>query len=263
MALGIGAAIFGGSLASGLLGKKSADKQAKISRQQFAQTRSDLEPYRTAGVNALNQYQDQLGGYNQNLPQYTDPTNLPEYNSLGGFNFDLEGDPGYQFALSEAMNQTNRAQAGLGNFNSGNRLAALNDRAAGVASQYANDAFNRQFQQSQANYGRNLTDFGIASGQEQDLYNRNLTGFGIASGQEQDLYGRNQNYLNQLQGLTGSGQNAAAQTGAFGAQAAGQQIGAERFGAGSINNALQGGMSNYYGNQQFNTMMDRMYPPKV
>jgi len=280
--------IAGGSLSSGVLGAQSADKQSSLSQGQYDQTRSDLGPYREAGVNALNQYTNQLGGYNTALPQYnaasynpttqlpsyTDNTNLPQYNTTGDFNFDLQSDPGYQFALDEAMKQANRGQASIGGFNSGNRLAELTDRATGVASQYANDAFGRQLASSQENYGRNLTDFGIAQGQEQDLYGRGLTSFGIAQGQEQDLYnrnltdygirqdqaltgyniasgqesnlyGRNQNYLNQLSNLAGAGQNAAVQTGGFGTQNTSNQINAEQFGTNSLNNAIQGGMSNY------------------
>ncbi len=280
--------IVGSSLSSAYLGDKSADKQSDLSQGQYDQTRSDLGPYREAGVNALNQYTNQLGGYNTALPQYnaanynpttqlpsyTDNTNLPQYNTTGDFNFDLQSDPGYQFALDEAMKQANRGQASIGGFNSGNRLAELTDRATGVASQYANDAFGRQLASSQENYGRNLTDFGISQGQEQDLYGRNLTSFGIAqeqekdlynrnltdygvrqdqaltdyniaSGQESDLYGRNQNYLNQLSNLAGSGQNAAVQTGGFGAQNTSNQINAEQFGTNSLNNAVQGGISNY------------------
>jgi len=264
--------IVGSSLSSAYLGDQSADRQADLSQGQYDQTRSDLAPYREAGVNALNQYTNQLGGYNTTLPQYnntsqlptyTDNTNLPQYNTTGSFNFDLQSDPGYQFALDEAMKQANRGQASIGGFNSGNRLAELTDRATGVASQYANDAFGRQLASSQENYGRNLTDFGIAQGQEQDLYgrgltsfgisrdlesdqyNRNLTDFNIASGQESDLYGRNQNYLNQLSNLAGAGQNAAVQTGGFGAQNTSNQINAEQFGTNSLNNAIQGGMSNY------------------
>jgi len=307
--------IVGSSLSSAYLGDKSADKQSALSQGQYDQTRSDLGPYREAGVNALNQYTNQLGGYNTTLPQYnaasynpttnlpqynntsqlpsyTDNTNLPQYNTTGDFNFDLQSDPGYQFALDEAMKQANRGQASIGGFNSGNRLAELTDRATGVASQYANDAFGRQLASSQENYGRNLTDFGIAQGQEQDLYGRGLTSFGInrdlesdqysrdltsfgiaqgqeqdlynrnltdygirqdqaltgyniASGQESDLYGRNQNYLNQLSNLAGAGQNAAVQTGGFGAQNTSNQINAEQFGTNSLNNAIQGGMSNY------------------
>ena len=231
------------SLVSGFLGKKSGDKQAGISQAQYDQTRKDLEPYRAAGTNALSTYQDQIGGYNQNLPQY----GAADYTPGGEFNFDLQADQGFNFARDQAMQATTRQHAAQGGFNSGNVLTALSDRATGMASQYADQAFNRQMGQSRENFGRGLTDYGIRQDRAAQDYN-------IASGQERDLYGRDQNYLNRLQNLAGSGQSAAVQTGGFGAQNVGAQIGAEQFGTGSINNAIQGGMSNYlignYLNQQ-------------
>lgn len=298
MGIGIGGAMFGGSLFSGYQGKRTADKSRRSANKQYRQTRADLEPYREAGSNALNAYTDRLGinpgftplgydewsaqnpagGYervsnedgfsgnvwNPNLnpggqagyqnylkanpateagqgPSYN--TDLPQYQAAdyqrgGDFDFNLQADPGYQFALQEAMNQANRGMASQGGFNSGNRLAALTDRAAGVASQYANDAFNRQFATSKENFGRGLTDYGIRDERAKNAFN-------VASGQEKDLYGREQNYLTRLGNLAGSGQNAAAQMGAFGAQNVANQTQANMFGANSMNNAVQGGISNY------------------
>lgn len=223
-----------GPLISGFLGKKSGDKQSGISEKQYQQTRSDLEPWREAGTNALSTYQDQIGGYNAMLPQY----NAAEYTPGGEFNFSMENDVGAQYGIDQALKGVTRQHAAQGGFNSGNVLAALNDRAIGESNRYANDAFNRQMGQSRENYGRGLTDYGIRDA-------RSLQDYNIASGQEKDLYGRDQNYLNRLQNLSGSGQNAAAQMGGFGAQNVGNQINAEQYGTGSINNAIQGGMSNY------------------
>jgi hypothetical protein len=103
---------------------------------------------------------------------------------------------------------------------------------------------------SRENYNRGLTDYGIRD-------ERSLRDFNIASGQERDLYGREQNYLNRLNNLAQSGQNAAGQTASAGFQNVGNQIAANNFGANSINNAVQGGISNYLiGNalQQPNTV---------
>ena len=238
----VGSAIVGSSLVSGYMGKKSADKQGDISQAQYNQTRKDLKPWRTAGANALNQYEDQIGGYNANLPQY----NQAEYNPGGEFNFNLEADPGFNFARDEALKATSRQHAAQGGMNSGNILAALNDRATGVASQYANDAYNRQMGTSRENYGRGLTDYGIRDDRANQLFN-------VASSQEKDLYGRDQNYLNRLQDLSGTGLNAATQTGNAGNVNTGNQIAANQFGTGSINNAIQGGMGNYLTHDYLNS----------
>ena len=231
--MGLGLAMLGGSLISGLLGKKSADKQSGISQAQYNQTRNDLAPYRDAGTNALSQYQEGIGGYNQDLPQY---------NSPGQFQFNPQEDEGFLAARQSGLQAVERNMNQQGNQNSGNILAALNQKGMEFGYNNYNDMFNRQLGESNTNYDRNLRDFGIASGQEQDLY------------------GRNQNYLGQLGGLANSGQNAANFTGQMGGQNAMNQMNASQFGAGSINNAIQGGLSNYYGNQQFNTLMDKAYP---
>lgn len=142
------------------------------------------------------------------------------------FEFNLEADPGYQFARDEAIRATNREMAGAGKYGSGNRLAAIADRVTGMASQYAGQAFGRQAGEYGVNYARGG-----------------------------DIYGRRQDYLNRLSGLTGTGQTATAQSGAAGANMASaigniQMANAAQQGSaaankyGSYNQAIQGGVSN-------------------
>ena len=259
------------------------------------------------GSNFLSQSPSSVGIYDafeggQLPPEYTS-TDLPpefidtvgpppEYQGTGDFVFNLEDDPGYQFARAEAERAVNRGQAGMGGFNSGNRLAELGDRIAGLASTYANDAFNRQFSTSRENYGRNLTDYNVNADRNRDLYGRNLTQFGLDTdrnreiynrnltdfgmnrdrdntiynrrltehgldvSRNQDIYGRDQNYLNRLQALSGVGQTSAAQTGQLGANVASDignylmtnaanQGNAANIRNQGLNNAVQGGISNY------------------
>lgn len=232
--------IGGGSLASGYLGGEAAKESGRISAEatdrslaesarQFDIGRADLAPYRQAGVNALAQYQGQLAP-----PGATQP----EFQGGQRFNFDLESDPGYRFAVGEAERGVNRTAATMGKLGSGNRLAAVGDRITGVASQYANDAYNRQYGQNRENYGRGLTEFGL------DV------------GRESDIYGRGQNYLNRLSGLAGVGQTATGQSGAAGSNYANSvsnilsanaanQANAANTRYGGINNAIQGGIGNY------------------
>ena len=272
--MGLGLAILGGSVISGLLGssstKSAANQQAQASaqaveeqRRQFDINQANQQPFLDAGTNALSQLQSGIGQFNQNLPQFGNQEALPQFGNQDQFNFDLESDPGFIFARDEALKATNRAQASQGGFNSGNRLAALNDRAVGVASQFANDAFNRQLGQSNTNFGRDLTRFGIDSDRNNQTFNRALTRFGIDRDRESDLFGRQQNFLNRLSAISGVGQSAANQVGGAGAQSAANigniltnsatnqgNFGIQ--GANALNNAIQGGTSNFLLSQALN-----------
>ena len=309
------AIIAGGAIGSALLGNKGAKETAKASRdatkiataeqrRQFDLTRSDTANWRFAGKNALRELYsnvDSTGDVATRLPlfssaRYKLPSEFnsdhfeyasaaPSYESEGQFNFDLQADPGYNFAINQAADAVNRRSAASGQRLSGNVLAELNDRATGVASQYANDAFNRQLSQSntnydrtlrdygvdyqreqdmygrarsedELNYGRDLNDYNLAYQRKQDQYQRGLTDFNIDYQREADIYGRGQQRLNWLSTIAGYGSNAnalSAQSGSNMANAIGnaQMANAQNQGNaaamryGAWNNALQGGISNY------------------
>lgn len=262
----VGGAIVGGSLISGYLGSEAAGEQADASREgtaasiaeqrrQFDLTREDTAPYREAGVNALRTLEGELQRPGDTLPRYSYGGEQPEFAGGDRFQFDLEGDPGYQFARDEAIKETNRQMAAGGKYGSGNRLAEIADRVTGVASQYADQAFRRQLAASGENYGRGVQEYGFDVNREAGEYGRGLTSYGLESQREQDLYGREQNYLNRLAAMSGTGQTAVGQSGAAGsnmanaigninmANAAAQgNAAANRYGA--YNSAIQGGMSN-------------------
>lgn len=287
----VATAIVGGSVVSGYFGNEAAGEQADASRdaaristaeqaRQFDLQREDTAPYREAGVNALNTMTGALqgGDYTPGQFQYSGqmPTGepLPEFAGGNRFNFNLEGDQGYQFARDEAIKAANREGAGSGKYGSGNRLAEIADRVTGIASQYADQAFNRQLTGSRENYGRDVSEYGLNYGRAQDMYGRDvsreatdysraLTGYGLDYQRDQDMYGQHQNYLNRLSAISGLGQTAVGQSAASGsnmanavaninqANAAGQANAANtRYGA--YNNAVQGGISNYmlYNNLQ-------------
>lgn len=264
--MGVGAAIVGGSIISEVMGSEAAGKQSRASeraseesiaeqRRQFDLQREDTAPYREAGVNALTKLAGE-GRYGEPLPEYAYSGNVPQFQGGDRFQFDLESDPGYQFARDEAIKATNRQMAAGGRYGSGNRLAEIADRVTGVASQYANQAFGRQLATSGENYGRDVGEYGMERAREGDIYGRGLTQYGLDYQRGQDLYGREQNYLNRLAGIAGVGQTAVGQSGAAGsnmanaigninmanAQAQGQAAGT-RYGA--ANQAIQGGTSNY------------------
>ena len=295
------AAILGGSLASGYFSDQAADRIIDLQRDQFEQTREDFAPYREAGYQALSDYQNALGDYNTDLPEfnvspdaqlpgysstgqqlgYQNNAPLPEYDSQGQFEFNLEADPGYRFAVQEGTQAAERAAAARGMNNSGNILAEISDRVTGIASQYAPQAFQRQLATSQENYGRGVTDYGIERDRADTQYNRGVTDYGILSGintenynrnvqdfglntglaqmaygrdrdrynvdvgRENELYNRNQNRLSQLGGLINTGSGATANVANAGQNATNAIGGAISDRYTGLNNAVQGGLSNY------------------
>jgi len=275
--MGLGLAMLGGSLISGILGKSSTDKASSAAsaasaasiaeqKRQFDINQANQAPFLEAGTNALSQLEAGIGQSPSNIPQFGAQQALPQFGNQDQFNFNLEADPGYNFAKNEATNAVNAAQASQGGFNSGNRLAALGDRIAGISSQFANDAFNRQKSQSDTNFGRDVQRFGFDRDRNQQQYGRNLTQFGLDSDREGQLYGRDQTRLNRLSSLAGVGQTSANQQGTMGANLASNigntltqtaatqgQLGMQ--GANAINSAVQGGMSNYILNNALNKPM--------
>jgi hypothetical protein len=107
------------SIAGGVIGSKGAKDAGKASAagmergasylQDFGQTlRSDFEPYVASGRNALAQLEDPNA---------------------------FRASPGYAFARGEALDAVKTQANSLGRLVSGNTLAALEDRATGLADQ--------------------------------------------------------------------------------------------------------------------------------
>ena len=222
----------------------------------------------------------QFQGGQQPIPQYSNNSEaLPQFQNDSNFEFDLEADAGYNFARDEAIKSASRTAAGQGGYNSGNRLAEISDRVTGVASQYADQAYNRQLSTSQENFGRdvnrygmdtnrnntnysrNLTDYGVEKDANATQYNRDLTEYGLDVSRNTDMYGRDQTYLNRLAAMSGMGQTAVNNTGVVGANSANNissylqnngtsQANAAYLQANGNNNAVQGGIENWLTYQQ-------------
>ena len=241
-----------------------------------------FDPYAQAGQNALATYEagigEQMPMYGEfnpqsGLPVYSPTAGMPEYENQGRFNFNLENDPVYQFSRDEALRAATRQANATGSGNSGNVLAELTRRAAGEASRYQNEAFNRQLAGSQENFGRGVTEYGIDADRNREMYNRGVTDYGLDTNRantlydrelgkysadvarNQDMYGRNQNYLERLRGLSNTGMQAATNQAGNdiwwgGARAANfQGVGvpvntSNQYVAESINNAAQGYLQN-------------------
>ena len=176
----------------------------------------------------------------------------PEFNAGEEFKFNLEADKGYQFARDEAIRSANRALASQGMRNSGNRLAEISDRVTGLASTYANDAYNRQLGAYNTNYGRRRDIYGA----DVDKYNRALGRYQLGVARNQDMYGRSQDRLNRLSAMAGVGQSTANALGNMGYNTSSSisnawnnnainQSNAAMIKANSLNNAVQGGIENY------------------
>ena len=295
----------------------ATDASIDQQNQQYETTRQDNMPFMNSGYNAMNALNTRLGlaqvsqngsqnqfqsagggqagggqgapgmydsfqGSQEALPQYSNNSEaLPQFQNNSNFEFDLEADAGYNFAKEEAVRSASRAAAGQGGYNSGNRLAAISDRVTGVASQYADQSYNRQLSTSQENFGRdvnrygmdttrnntnysrNLTDYGVAKESNDTQYNRDLTEYGLGVSRNTDMYGRDQDYLNRLASMAGMGQTSVSNTGVTGANAANNigaymnnnasnQANAAYTNASGNNNAIQGGLSNWLTYQNMN-----------
>lgn len=129
------AEIWGAALITAGAGAYAADQQgdaadaaarggreaAQLSREQYEQMRRDQIPYMQAGTRALAQL-DQL-----NSGDYSSFTESPDY----------------QFTRSEAIKGLDRSAAQRGTQYSGGQLAALADRAGGIANMAYGDYYNR------------------------------------------------------------------------------------------------------------------------
>lgn len=164
--------------------KSAANRAAATQRDQYAQTRGDLAPYRQAGSTALGQLSD-LYGLNGADARTSAMSNFYE-------------DPGAAYARSRTIDAVQSSNAAKGLGLSGATIAGLGDR----------------------------------------LLNQTL--------------GNYNTYLGRLQDLTNVGQNAAAQTGNFGANAASNIANAQL----SAGNATAGGYIN--GANSFNNLLGNL-----
>lgn len=224
--LGVGAAILGGSVVSGLLGSRAASKQAAATshaadvatveqRRQFDLTRQDTAPWREKGVEALNFLS----------PITQQP--MDEF-QLGEF----EASPGYQFRTEEGQKGVENYLSARGMARSGRGIKEIERFRQGTAADEYTNFFNRQltqYQQKQADKQNYLANLMNVAGLGQSATN-------TAVGAGQQTASNIGNYAMQA----GAGQ----------AQAYGTQYGA-------LNNAIQGGLSNYLAYQQQQNMMNQ------
>ncbi len=121
------------------------------------------------------------------------------------------------------------------------------------------------------NYGRGVRDYNILADRSNQMYGRGLSEYALEADRNRDMYGRGQNYLSRLQGLGDMGAQSATGLsniyGALGPSLAGvwqrtgdAKMANNQFRASSINNAIQGYLSNSLLNDYINPGYTRGNP---
>ncbi|MBN3848143.1 hypothetical protein G3N58_15080 [Paraburkholderia sp. Ac-20342] len=269
---GIGSAVIGGNASKSAANTQAdaATQAAQLQEQQYDQTRSDLEPYRELGSNAINPLLQALG--------YT--SSMPAAPSQAVFAAAAKGDTSAQAQISnwyQAYNATPMNSDGTPAWrvDPNNPLQQKFSYAAFTAPTAAQAAATPGYQftldqglkasQNSASArglgasgaaikGAETFATGLADSTYGDTFNRALAGYTAnrnnALGNFTTNYGVAADNANRLLGLVNTGENAATQTGVLGAQSAnsiGNSLtsGAAAQAAGTVGaaNAATGGIS--------------------
>ena len=121
----------------------AAEKASQIQKDMFEQVRGDLNPYRTAGSNALAQLMGGMGQDGQFMKTYSGQ--------------DIYDDPSYQFRVNQGNNAIQGGAAAQGGLLSGATLKALQNYGQESASQEYQNAYNR-FNADQTNQYNRLSN---------------------------------------------------------------------------------------------------------
>jgi hypothetical protein len=122
--IGAGASVYGASRQASAAKsaanaqQRATDQTLQLQRDQYNQTRADQEPWRQAGVGALN--------------------------ALANPNANFQASPDYQFRMSAGLEGVTQNRAVSGLLNSGSALRGLNDYAQNTASNEFGNWWNRQ-----------------------------------------------------------------------------------------------------------------------
>ena len=233
-----------------------AQRQLDFQREAYQKQLELQEPWRAAGVNALNRIEarefDVPGAFQATtgLPgEFRAQTGLPgEFKATtpmaGEFTgqVNMMADPGYQFRLSEGLKALDRQAAARGGLISGAALKGAQRYGQDYASGEYQNAYNRaltEYQsrvaQSQLGYGREMDAYNAALqrsqlgyGREMDKYRTDLERSQIGYGRELDAYNaamqRSTAGYNRLASLAGLGQTSVGQLGSA-ASAYGSNVG--------------------------------------
>jgi hypothetical protein len=264
--VGAASSIYGANKAA-----SSAKDAANAQKQQFEQTRADLSPYFTPGQeafgNALQLAKDNPFGsgpdYIGQAADYFDQAGnwarrAGDYVNVAGENVpgqmtqqQLEATPGYQFTLDQGLKATQSAMAARGLGVSGAALKGAAAYATGLADKTYQDQFNIQ----QQRFGDFLTLATGASNAGTGLTNAGANNLNLNTARQGNLT----NEFNRYNSLATIGENAAAQSGAQGTQAAANQGNylnqaglATAAGVQGVNSAITGAANNYLAYDAYN-----------
>lgn len=218
---GIGTSLYGSNKASKAAKSAAqtqaaaADRATEVQKEMYDQTRSDFDPFRKTGTNALGRlvgfnpqsYQGSQFSYNgSSNPSYASQQYQPSQ-------FNFEESPSYQFRKEQGMDGIQSQAAAGGGLLSGATLKALNQYNSNLASQEYDNAFNQYQTDENRNFNRYLNQEQLNSGQHQQAFNN-------WQSQDNNAYSRyttdQNNKYQRLFDLVGMGQNAAAQQGQAG-----------------------------------------------
>lgn len=150
----VAAAIVGGAVigtvGANMAAKKGSDAAGAatdVQNQQYWQTRADQEPWRQAGIGALDQINAGMG-------------------EGGDFNrsftlSDFQKDPGYDFRLNQGLDAVQGSRAARGSMMSGATLKALSDYGSNYASSEFGKAYDRFNNDRTQRFNRLATVAGI------------------------------------------------------------------------------------------------------
>lgn len=151
----IGAAIGGiGSIIGGAMQSRAASRAA-------SRNTALANEYRDLGLGYLDQGTERAGGYLEQVRDQWAPHGAMYNNAmgLGGAEGNqaardaFQTSPGYEFALNQGLQATQRAASANGFLGSGNVMTALQDRGQGLANQEWNTWVDRLGQGAAANTG--------------------------------------------------------------------------------------------------------------
>lgn len=276
----------GAALASGFLGADAsksaasttagaADRATQAQQQNFQQTRSDLSPFLSGGTSALQQLMRLTGNAYKPTGQQTFNGDLYLQQ-----NPDVAADPFFSqnpYAHYQQYGQKEGRQATFNSVDDGTSSpdfgALTKPFSYSLADFYKDPSYEFQQAEGEKALTRGAASRGLAQSTpglkalmqwNQDYANTAYSGaFNRAFGTDQ---ANKQTTYNFLSGMAGLGENAGAQTGNVGANAASGIASSTLAGgaavaggitgsASAINNSIQGGLGNYMYNQRYQQTM--------
>jgi|TARA_R110000823_G_C15945532_1_gene500944 hypothetical protein len=213
--MGIGTAIIGGSIISGVLGSNAAKKSAKANERgqergiaeqgrQFDITQGNLQPFQEAGQKAIGSQQDLLGLNGVEAQQASFAA--------------MQDSPGQQFLRARAQKNLLRNSSAIGGLGGGNVRSALVEQGVGFAQQDLQNQFGRlgQLAGQGQNAATSIGQFG-----QQSANNISNAQSNIGSARSSGII----NQSNAIQGAFSGALQGAAQGGFFGSSTPPSQFG--------------------------------------